>query len=169
MKELPIKRNLSEETRVQTITIWGGVFDLHQGEGDDSCYYITKHAEEDTIYAMFSKEMFEHIFRSGGDKAEEQLGIKKVDVWYIGASTGCSCCQHENFIQGFYRDEKTPTDIVSEWMKGNGNPLASQYAKYGHYKVNKVEAEILPDGRVIMADNVFEAGCLDEEKRYQQL
>lgn len=36
---------------------------------------------------------------------------------------------------------------VSKWLKGNGNPLASQFAPYGRYNIYKTEAEILPDGR----------------------
>ena len=63
MKSLSIKRALSENTRIQTITLYCEIYDLHQGLGDDNSYYITKHADPDKIYACFSKEMFELIFR----------------------------------------------------------------------------------------------------------
>lgn len=82
--------------------------------------------------------------------------FEKKDVWYIEASTGCSCCASENFDQGFYFNEDEPKAIVDEWIKGNGNPLASQYAKYGRYYLRKAEAEILGDGRMIVKGSVFD-------------
>jgi len=63
MNELPIKRILSEDTRLGSITIKGNVYDEHQGLGDDSTnYYITKHANPDVIYAVFTREIYESIF-----------------------------------------------------------------------------------------------------------
>jgi len=63
VKELPLKRILSEETRLGTITIKGQCYDLHEGIGDDSTnYYITKHAEGSIIYAVFTKELYEAMF-----------------------------------------------------------------------------------------------------------
>ena len=63
MKELPLKRILSEETRLGTITIKGQCYDLHAGIGDDRTnYYITKHAEESIIYAVITKELYELMF-----------------------------------------------------------------------------------------------------------
>jgi len=63
MKSLQIKRILSEDTRIQTISLNGEVYDLHQGLGDDTSYYITEHGDAESIYAVFTKEMYEHIFR----------------------------------------------------------------------------------------------------------
>jgi len=61
--ELPIKRILSEETRLGTILIIGQCYDLHQGLGDDSKnYYITKHANSNIIYAMITRELYEKMF-----------------------------------------------------------------------------------------------------------
>ena len=60
--ELPIKRNLSEETRLQTIIVKGRVYDLHYGLGDDRNYYITEHAQEDKIYAVLTDEIYNQIF-----------------------------------------------------------------------------------------------------------
>lgn len=82
----------------------------------------------------------------------------KIDVWYISASTGCSCCSYENFIQGYYKNEEEPNAIVSNWLKGIDNPLASQYAKYGRYSIYKTEAEVLPDGRLIVEEKVCNDG-----------
>jgi len=81
--------------------------------------------------------------------------FEKIDVWYIECSTGCTCCSYENFDQGFYKNEEDANLIANNYRNGVENPLASQYAKYGHYKVTKAEAELLPDGRIIINDNVF--------------
>ena len=63
MNELPIKRNLSEETRLGTILIISECYDLHKGLGDDKTnYYITKHGKEDIIYAMITRELYEKMF-----------------------------------------------------------------------------------------------------------
>ena len=81
--------------------------------------------------------------------------FEKKTVWWIEAITGCSCCANENFDQGFYFNEETPKAIIERWRKGDGNPLASQYAKYGRYYLHSAEAEILPDGRIIVENTVF--------------
>lgn len=76
-------------------------------------------------------------------------------VWWIEATTGCSCCAYQNFNQGFYFNKEEPQAIIDKWSKGIDNPLASQYAKYGRYYLGEEEAEILPDGRIIVGDKVF--------------
>ena len=63
MHELPIKRILSEETRLGTILIKGQCYDLHEGIGDDKVnYYITKHANSDIIYMIITRELYEKLF-----------------------------------------------------------------------------------------------------------
>lgn len=76
--------------------------------------------------------------------------------WYISCSTGCTCCSDENFYQGFYDTREEAQGIIDEYYKGNGNPLASQYAKYGRYSIYEIHYEELPDGRIIVHDKVFE-------------
>lgn len=76
--------------------------------------------------------------------------FEKKKMWYIACSTGCSCCAYENFDEGFYDNPEEPQAIIDKWLKGDGNPLASQYAKYGRYQLCEVEVEILPDGRWIV-------------------
>ena len=83
--------------------------------------------------------------------------FEKKKVWYISCSTGCSCCADRNFDQGFYDNPEEPQAIIERWSKGDGNPLASQYAKYGHYHLRETEAEVLPDGRWIVNNVVFDA------------
>ena len=82
-------------------------------------------------------------------------------VWWIECRTGCTCCAYENFDQGFYFNEEEPKAIIERWSNGDGNPLASQYAKYGRYYLHESEAEILPDGRMIVDGTVFEPEEID--------
>lgn len=84
--------------------------------------------------------------------------FEKKKLWYISASTGCSCCSYQNFDEGFYDNPDEPQAIIDRWSKGINNPLASQYAKYGRYHLVEVEAEVLPDGRIIVDDTVFGPG-----------
>ena len=81
--------------------------------------------------------------------------FKRKRVWWIEATTGCSCCSYQNFNQGFYFNKEEPQAIIDKWSKGIDNPLASQYAKYGRYYLGEEEAEVLPDGRIIIGDKVF--------------
>lgn len=82
--------------------------------------------------------------------------FEKKTVYWIAASTGCSCCSYENFDYGFFFDKEEPQAIIDRWSKGDRNPLASQYAKYGRYSLMEGEAEILPDGRMIVEGSVFD-------------
>ena len=81
--------------------------------------------------------------------------LEKRKVWWIEATTGCSYCSYQNFNQGFYFNKEEPQAIIDKWSKGIDNPLASQYAKYGRYYLGEEEAEILPDGHIIVGDKVF--------------
>ena len=90
--------------------------------------------------------------------------IKK--VWYIDCRTGCTCCAYENFDYGFFLNPEEPQELINKWSKGIGNPLASQYAKFGRYYLEETEAEILPDGRWIVEGTVFE---LDEVEDPQHI
>jgi hypothetical protein len=83
--------------------------------------------------------------------------FEKKKVWYISCSTGCSCCADQNFDEGFYDNPDEPQALIDQWLAGKGNPLASQYAKYGRYHLHETEAEILPDGRWIVEGTVFDA------------
>lgn len=83
--------------------------------------------------------------------------FEKKKVWYIECRTGCSCCADENFDQGFYDNPDEPQALIDKWLTGDGNPLVSQYARYGRYRLHEVEAEILPDGHWIIKDKVFNA------------
>lgn len=61
MVEIPIKRNLSEETRLQSITFGAGngVYGLHF---KDKFYYITDCIDETKIYAVVAKDLYDIWF-----------------------------------------------------------------------------------------------------------
>lgn len=82
--------------------------------------------------------------------------FEKKKVWYIECMTGCTCCSYENFMQGFYDNPEEPQALIDQWNEGKNNPLSSQYAKYGRYKLYETEAEILPDGRWIVDGTIFQ-------------
>ena len=81
--------------------------------------------------------------------------FEKKKVYWIEATTGCSCCAYQNFNQGFYFDKDEAQGVIDKWSKGINNPLSSQFAKYGRYYLGEEEAEVLPDGRIIIGDKVF--------------
>ena len=84
--------------------------------------------------------------------------FEKKKIWWIECVTGCTCCAEYNFDQGFYTNPEEPQAIIDRWRRGDGNPLASQYAKYGRYWLREGEAEILPDGRwIVDGSTVFDA------------
>lgn len=76
-------------------------------------------------------------------------------VYLIEARTGCTCCSDENFMEGPYIDKAKADAIVADWNQGKGNPLASQYARYGRNSVREEEAEELSGGRFIIGDTVW--------------
>jgi hypothetical protein len=89
------------------------------------------------------------------DNAVNPTEPTTIPVWYIVCSTGCTCCAYENFDQGFYKVREDAGDQVQKWLQGEDNPLASQYARYGRYRVVETQAEILPDGRWIVDGRVY--------------
>lgn len=84
----------------------------------------------------------------------DRCGVKH--VYWISCSTGCTCCADQNFDYGFYLNREDAEAQAEAWRNGIHNPLASQYAKYGRYHVEEDDAEVLPDGRWIVAGTVFD-------------
>jgi len=73
-------------------------------------------------------------------------------AWLIECQTGCSCCSGDNHYFGPYRTKDEAKAQRTRWLNGEEpNPLASQYARRGIYDLMEVEAEELPDGRVILS------------------
>lgn len=89
----------------------------------------------------------------------KETGIiyKKVELWYMSCETGCDCCSHKNFDQGFYIFEEEANRIADMYRNGNSNPLTGCKEKFGIYNVHKCEAEILPSGGMIVnGTNAFD-------------
>lgn len=83
-------------------------------------------------------------------------------VYFIFASTGCSCCSHENHYRGPWRSREAAQGMVSRYTADR--LVASQYARSGHYTIEEFQAELLPDGRLIINNNrVIEAVLNDED------
>lgn len=78
----------------------------------------------------------------------------KIDIWFIDASTGCSCCDNENFQAGPFKSEQEAQERSDIYTRERR--LASQYSKTGRYHIHKEEGELLPDGRIICGGSVYE-------------
>jgi hypothetical protein len=61
MKCLPIKRTLSEETRIQTVILAPNhVYDLHKDNNGDYC--ITEHGSYENVVMVVTKELWQAMF-----------------------------------------------------------------------------------------------------------
>lgn len=76
---------------------------------------------------------------------------------FIRCSTGCSCCNYENHYRGPYRTTEDAERRINYYKSETSKywPLASQYARRGVYAVVNIEAEIISNNRIIIADRVF--------------
>ncbi len=75
-------------------------------------------------------------------------------AYTVYASTGCSCCSYENHYRGPYRDRSDAEQAIAHFSEIK--LLASQYARSGRYNIyGEHDAEILPDGRVIIDTRIF--------------
>ncbi len=80
----------------------------------------------------------------------------RYDVFVIVCRTGCTCCSNENHIRGIYLTEKEAQSRIDRFRKGIDNPVASQYSKYGNYRIEKRDAEeIIENNRLIISDRIF--------------
>lgn len=78
-----------------------------------------------------------------------------VKAYTIHCGTGCSCCSDDNHYCGPY----STREVANRWKQDfhNRKKLASQYAENGRYTIEEHDAEILPDGRVIIDSRIFGA------------
>lgn len=79
--------------------------------------------------------------------------------YVIHCTTGCTCCSSENHFRGPFSTREIAEAKADVYHKEK--VLASQYARNGRYRIEEFEAEVLPDGRVIVDNTVFE-GWADE-------
>lgn len=82
--------------------------------------------------------------------------IRKVIL--IDASTGCSCCSYENHYRGPYKSIEDAERRIKYYRSPDSKywPLASQYARRGVYRIETHTIEMLPDGRIIWLDRVYD-------------
>ena len=75
-------------------------------------------------------------------------------LFVIYCRTGCSCCSNENHYRGPYQTREDAQKEIDSYYAPDSKfwPLASQYAKRGHYNIKEIEVETLPDGRQIVND-----------------
>ena len=83
------------------------------------------------------------------------MSITKHEGFVVFGSTGCTCCSSSNFVDGLYptlEEASARTHYHTE-----NRTVASQFSKSGRYSIQKVEYELLPDGRVIIGSDVFDS------------
>lgn len=85
------------------------------------------------------------------------MTIIKQPAWIIRCNTGCTCCAYENHIRGPYKSKEDAINRVQFFRTGAWYPLTSQYARRGRYTIDEVTLEILPDGRAIIGETVFDS------------
>lgn len=81
------------------------------------------------------------------NKKEQRKG------YVVYCSTGCTCCSSENHYRGPFSTSKIAEAKANTYRKQK--VLVSQYALNGCYDIEEYDAEVLPDGRVIIDDTVF--------------
>lgn len=62
--------------------------------------------------------------------------IEKHEGFIVHGSTGCSCCQDQNFACGIYLDDVVATTV--EKSHQTSRTVCSQYSENGIYKIVKV-------------------------------
>lgn len=79
--------------------------------------------------------------------------MEKIPLWFLFATTGCTCCRSDNRIIGPFN---RATDAVAvRDIEAKGTRFASQYSKHGNYDIRVGYAEPISGGRAIIGDRVF--------------
>jgi hypothetical protein len=80
-----------------------------------------------------------------------------MDIYLIECRTGCTCCSYENHHRGPYFTKEEAERRITFFLKPgeSNNPVASQYARKGHYSIKFFHAEEIPNNRIIIDDTVF--------------
>lgn len=77
----------------------------------------------------------------------------KITAYLIRCSTGCTCCRSENELHGPFQSLEDAQDRAESFSRSR--MLASQYAPNGVYEIESIEAEQLPDGRLILGNTLI--------------
>lgn len=98
------------------------------------------------------------------------LAFPKKIGFIIHGSTGCSCCREDNILRGI--SESLDDALEAAIGLHDSKAVCSQYSSNGIYSIREVEYELLPDGRIIIDNRVFEdeffyeSGSLANEFQY---
>ena len=71
-----------------------------------------------------------------------------IKIFTIYCSTGCSCCREDNHYRGPYRTREEAEKAAAGFRARS--LLSSQFSSTGNYSIEEKDAEILPDGRIII-------------------
>lgn len=93
---------------------------------------------------------------------EDALPEKGV-LFFIRASTGCTCCEDQNFIQGPYLTEKAAKEDISYHQRQK--TLSSQYAPNGQYSILTLEYERAGDWLIIDKERALPIDSLELPER----
>lgn len=116
--------------------------------GRSGCGFTWAEADSWKYFTLVTKQAFEDDKEYRAFQA--QPGPTKGYV--IECSTGCSCCSNENHIRGPFSSLEVAYKKVEGYQESR--LLASQYAERGRYHVREMDAEVLPDGRVVIANYI---------------
>lgn len=82
-----------------------------------------------------------------------------ITAYMIHARTGCTCCSYDNHFSGPFSSKDVAETIKNKFH--NAKKLASQYAPNGLYSIYDCQAELLPDGRIIIESRIFQGWADD--------
>lgn len=85
------------------------------------------------------------------DQSIESEWQKEGECWILICSTGCTCCRHENFIQGPYFTEDEADKEIQRFI--SRKRLSSQYSESGRYTKAKIPYEIA--GRWLILEETY--------------
>lgn len=112
---------------------------------------LVRSGEESTVLAV------RRVVLANADLRNELTELRAArvhTVYFVDCSTGCSCCQGEDHERGPFSSREIAEERIARYR--SLPLLASQYAKRGSYRICEREAEVLPDGRLIVDHHVYQ-------------
>lgn len=82
-------------------------------------------------------------------------------LFFVTASTGCTCCRNENSIHGPFSTEEKAKCVAKAMHETQY--VSSQYSTNGEYDLYSADYEELQDGRKIVGRLVFDKEDTDPE------
>jgi hypothetical protein len=91
---------------------------------------------------------------AGRSPETKTVTVEKKVGYALTGSTGCTCCQNENFAEGIW---DTPEEA---WLRvkhhHQNKTVSSQYSSTGIYRVYRIDYELLGDRRILLFDRIVE-------------